>query len=342
MNMQKITTPDPTKPLYTYDSYLKDRAAGLENTSFGFVFFDTYFNDVDFVLDFVISPSLKRKMNREGFDGEILSKINNDFEKVMRRHIDKALQEYLLNNNGIIDAWPHHIFSKDFVEKTTYSEYDVEEREKEFETYETGRYSIVFDYFGTEFTQDSNNKKRHIRRAPGKCHRFDKYMLRDDFKKAKETVAKLEHDMQDAKRNPMQKFKRFIASLPAVFFVLCDILLIVGAIFGIDGLRETIGPVIPFYMTLSSVDGYSALHFLLMPFVGGILTVFLNGIFEPQVVEDVQSYKIQKKMYEDYINSDEYKRIKAEGPINEMNYNRQSAAWHKEWFDAIKAHSIEI
>jgi hypothetical protein len=341
MHIEKIKTPSPETPLYTYESYINDCAAGLKDSSFGFVFFDTYFKNSKRALDLAIPVRIKTQITREGFDGAILSEINNHYEKDIRWHIDRALQEYLAKNDGVIEAWPHHVFSRELVEKTTYTEYDPEEDEKTRETHETGRFYIDFDYFGTEFIKDPEDPKKHIRKSPGKCHRYDRYTLTDDFENAKHQKWSLERDMEKAKNNPFQEFKQFIAYLPAVLFILCDILLIIGAVFGIEGIRETIGPFIPFYMSLSSVEGYSAVHMFFMPFIGCIISVFLNEVLEPEVANDVKSYKEQKKLYEDYINSDEYKKILAEGPVNSKNYNSQSAAWHKEWFDAIKAHTTE-
>ena len=334
MAVPEIKTPAAGTPLYTHQQYLIDKKLGINQDSFGYVFYDTYDKKFDETYNSVMR--YKQRMAKEDITGYEISKITNEFEESMRRSIDNVLQKHLLEKNSVISQWPLGVMSFELVKKTTTRTYNDIDEEFDKETFESGRYTIWYDHFGTECIPDPKNYKECVRKDGGRKYRYSRYYQFDEYEKVKTEEYSLRKDMEAAKKNPIEKIKLLISALPAVLLILTDIVLIFGAIFGISAIRETIGPHIPFYMSLSSIEGYSALHFFSMPIIGSIVTYFLYCVLEPKV-EDVGSYKEQKKKYFDYINSPKYKSYSTTGNQNEKSYNIQAQRWYKEWFEATSA-----
>jgi len=336
MSIPEIKTPIPGTPIYTYSDYLSDKKLEHNQNSFGYVFYDTYDKEFEKTYDRVMR--YKQRMAKDDLTGYEMSKITNEFEDSMKSSIDYELQEHLLKNNSVISQWPLGIMSFDLVRKTTLKTYNDIDEEYDKETFESGRYTVTYDHFGTECIPNPKNYKEHIRKN-GRKYRYSRYHQFDDYERAKTEEYSLRKDMESAKRNPVEKLKFWISALPVILLVLADVLLIFGAIFGMDTIRETVGPLVPFYMSLSSVEGYSMLHFVGMPVIGGIITYFIYCVLEPKV-ENVASYKEQKKKYDDYINSEEYKNYMKNGNQDERSYNIQAQRFYKEWFEETSSYII--
>lgn len=138
--------------VYTYADY---RNHAVPKGGFVETFFKAFEEDHKRHYDAMV-----RKNQREIYGGPTsydVCKMNNDYNKEMRRTIDKAIH-YYLRDGGEIEAFPYPIISFDLSVKTTVNKYNDIDEDYDKHSY-SDAYTIVFDPFGSDWRAENQRPK---------------------------------------------------------------------------------------------------------------------------------------------------------------------------------------
>lgn len=262
--------------------------------------------------------------------------------KNMRRSIDSAMMDYLVEHDGVIDGWPNP--------KTSL-----------YQTYSSGSSNGVintyyFHYFGTDYGPFG-------RKWGLDFHDEYKYEHSKEYKDALykgeyHGVSPFDNNIERAKKLACQ-LPWIIAILSAIMNVLCflgvDIMEVVamagevsqgeGQLLGLGTLDKVIPailvfglglPFLPSLLFYGLAESFGAIVLLL----GGIVTLVIGKVatkllllfYEPSPVSQ-KAIKQEIKATKEYRRSEEYRRIVGGEDAQKAEYEAISRQWHNLWFD---------
>lgn len=322
MNLPQLKLPESVT-VYTYDDYSNGI---VPKNGFADTFFKTYAKNQKRIYENAIRNY--RNEIRNEISDYYLSIITNEFNKEMRSYIDIELQNYMMENNGIIDSLPYPIISFEIFIKTTVKEYDSIDEEYNTDTFTHGNKSIVYDHFGTECSCNANKLIYGERK-----YRYKKIICENEYSKILSENSLYEHRINKAKNMPKEKLKGFICNLPAIIGILLSLLLIVSHIFKLENVIQAVGKHIPFYLDVCEVNGYSLIHIVVIIILGLLLSSLLRNIIEPKIDDDIESPKDLQKEYDEFLQKYDLKEIAENSKKYEKEFNRLSEQWHRFWFE---------
>lgn len=267
--------------------------------------------------------------------------------KEMRRSIDIAMMDYLVEHNGVIDGWPNP-------------------KTKLCKTYSSGNSNgtidtYYFHYFGTDYGVFG-------RKLGIEFHDEYEYMHSKEYE---ETLRNGEYYGVSPFDNNIQRAKKLLCQLPwivailsAIMNVLCfvgfDIIELVfkavevsqgeGQLLGLGFLDKVISAILIFGLTLPTLpslifyglaEAFGPFSFLIggavTLVIGKIAELILLGIFDPSPVSQ-KEIKREIKAKKDYRHGEEYRRIVGGEVAQKENYEAISKQWHNLWFDFYSKH----
>lgn len=265
---------------------------------------------------------------REGMDKYTWCHITNEYNERMRREIDRELQSYMMKHDGVIDAYPYPVIAFDITVTTTEKTYNRIDEDYDEETYESSRNTIIYDHFGTPWSyRDSKltGGEREFRYVRHFCS--SEY---DDILTHKKV---LESRISEAKAMPVEKFKSFLCSIPAIIGVVLPLLLFISYCCGWDHVTQAVGKWIPFYLKFSQFEGYSFVHFVALLVLGFFLSSLLRAVVEPRVDDRIGSLEEEKKEYDEFVSQYDFVEVEKMAKAYKNEYNRLSEQWHRMWFE---------
>lgn len=155
--------------VYTYADY---RNHAAPKGGFVEVYFKAFEKDHKRCYDAMV-----RKNQKEIYGGPTSSdvcRMNNDYNKEMRRTIDRSIH-YYLHDGGVIEAFPCPIISFDLSIKTTASRYNSDYDDYDKHTY-SDSYAIIFDPFGSDWRTESQRPKAGPRKF-----RYEPFYLENKY-----------------------------------------------------------------------------------------------------------------------------------------------------------------
>ncbi len=249
-----------------------------------------------------------------------------EYEKLMRVEIDKALQKAILDNNGVVEAFPRStVESTVFHSRTRYREIDSEnplnpygtEKIKEVTDYDGTSFDLYFDYFrGVEREED----------IP-----YTSYYSNPHAEELIEKEAKLKERMTRVLNRGKEKLKKFITRIPTLLAIGLDVLLICTAFSNWDTYLS-FARAIPYYeFCMEYGSGFSFPHLIGMPILGLFLSFILSIFLDPVVIKGV-SKKEAVEEYESFAGSKEYLEAKATFENEKNRYDTLMRSFYAAWY----------
>lgn len=325
MAMPELKLPEEGAPIYSYDDFIR---GNVPDGSFAYTFFDTYKK-----YDHDLFERMKRKVSRSISYGKIdiydFCSAHNEYSNEMRSRIDRELQKYMIDHGGVIDAYPYPVISYVVQASSVVRTYNEIDEDYDKEEFEGDNFDVVYDHFGTDCEVLNGKLERGQRKA-----RTVRLYLQDEFTKLIDEEKVLKALLVEAKNQPKEKFKSFLCNIPAYLTVGVSVLLFLSFLFGWDGIEKTVGGLIPYYLDVAEVNGYSLIHFVALIFAGCFVTAVLRSAYEPKVDYRVGTVAERQKEYDEFIKAHDFKALELKASEYRYKYNECASKWHSEWFRA--------
>lgn len=257
--------------------------------------------------------------------------FQTEYEKILRTEIDKALQEAILANGGVVKSFP----VSEFTTTVTYSQTSYQrEAEPEYLSacdeaknnweevdYKAHQFDIYFDYF--RGVEDENS-------IP-----YTSYYSNPTAEKLVRKEAELKERMTRVLNRGKERMKKFLGKLPALLAIGLDILLVWSA-FGNRELYLSLSRSIPYYEFCSRYgSGLSFVHLIGMPIIGLILSAFLNIMLDPVVIRGISKRQAIAD-YESFTESSEYLNAKNALDEEKPRYEQLMKDFYTAWYRHCK------